>query len=249
MNNEMADVEMNPSEADPSDSQFGDEKEDEDAAKASASTTHPGTIRIIVAIGVLAVVIVAIVLGVVLPSNDNDSNKSITNPGTGTGDDASPVAAPTDNSVDTPVAAPVAADPDAPVSREDYLRNTVTPWSGADALADADSAASKALDWLTHTDPEQLTPFKGEKEVLQRYISAVLYYATNGPFWSPSRHRNLQVINFLSGQSVCDWNTFDGDDGIVCNEAGDITEFQFGTKTMKLRTACLQNRNRKKIDD
>jgi hypothetical protein len=262
MNNEN-DVEMNPSDAgDLSDSQFGDEKEQpiDDDAKASNDENAAASTRrrsIIVAIGILAICIAAIVLGVVLTENDSkDPNQSTT---TTDGNDVVVVPTTTTTApvvVDTPVAAPAttAAPGGAPVSREDYLRNTVTPWSGVDALADADSAASKALDWLLHTDPMQLTTFKGVKEVQQRYIPAVLYYATNGPFWSPSRRsrrdRDLQVMNFLSGQNVCNWN-IDGSDGIVCNDAGDITELQFGTKTrcMKRLLSVHKTEHKRKSTD
>jgi len=61
-----------------------------------------------------------------------------------------------------------------------------------------------AVEWITNLDQMQMEipPFPTSTKhtrFAERYALAVLYYATNGPFWQFS-------MNFLSADDHCDWN-------------------------------------------
>jgi len=62
---------------------------------------------------------------------------------------------------------------------------------------DRTSPQSQALGWL-QDDPITLSPDRLTETVLERYILAVLYYATSGPSWT--------VSYMLQDTDVCEWN-------------------------------------------
>jgi hypothetical protein len=144
-------------------------------------------------LGLCLVVLFAVLLGVLLPSernnNDEFSFQSTQAPTIGSDATTSPTdATPTDGS-------------DASSSRMEYFRNLAVEWSGESALQDPASPASMALDWLVNEDPFQLTQDHFPLDVQQRYIPAVLYFATGGAQWTydkireprqKERHRLLQ---------------------------------------------------------
>ena len=61
---------------------------------------------------------------------------------------------------------------------------------------DSTSPQSKALAWLLE-DKITLTYGRSVRTVLERYVLAVLYYSTLGPYWN---------FDYLSRNSVCTWN-------------------------------------------
>jgi len=84
---------------------------------------------------------------------------------------------------------------------------------GKHTLKNTTSPQYKALEWLANDDPMQMALPSDEDEnhqqsnyqLAQRYILAVLYFATGGPnHWK-------KKFNWLSKQHVCDWK----DDGGV----------------------------------
>ena len=67
---------------------------------------------------------------------------------------------------------------------------------------------NKAVEWLAYRDPAGLDLDNTlASNLRERYIVALLYFATSGDEWS-------KRLNFLSNFSVCDWN--DGDIGVFC---------------------------------
>jgi Leucine-rich repeat (LRR) protein len=85
------------------------------------------------------------------------------------------------------------------------LRSLIAP-TDEDLLPflDATSPQSKALAWLQQ-DKITLTYGRSTRTVLERYVLAVLYYSTMGPFWS-SDNRGYNRFNFVHSSDVCDWN-------------------------------------------
>jgi hypothetical protein len=87
---------------------------------------------------------------------------------------------------------------------EILLQNEV---SDAEALQDDSSPQFLALRWLANNDTMVLDLDSTCPAILvERYVLAVLYFSTSG----------LDVLNFLSASSICEWNNEDG--GVDCNE-------------------------------
>ena len=71
-----------------------------------------------------------------------------------------------------------------------------------------------ALLWLADEDPMRLDETAPLQELLQRFLLAYFYYATNGDSWTNQYH-------FLSKKSVCDWN--DKTSGVFCNDKKQVS--------------------------
>jgi len=84
------------------------------------------------------------------------------------------------------------------------------------AFDDPTSPQSQALEWL-ESDPIALSEDRSTKTVLQRYILAVLYFATSGPNW---------YWPYLSSDDVCTWNTWNTTypTGVLCIEDHGIVD-------------------------
>jgi len=84
-------------------------------------------------------------------------------------------------------------------------------------FSDPTSAQSQALRWL-HSDPVAISANRTSETVLQRYVLAVLYFATSGSSW---------FWSYLSPEDVCTWNigTFDSNKtGIFCDTDGETID-------------------------
>ena len=78
-----------------------------------------------------------------------------------------------------------------------------------DALSTPFTSEQKAFVWLSSLSTGQLDLCR-PYEVVQKYVLALLYYATNGENW------NLQ-LDFLTNDDVCSWN--DGSNtGVFCED-------------------------------
>ncbi len=163
----------------------------------------------------MAIIILAVTLGVTLSDEKQTStasgvNQQRTNTPTST---TTPVASP----IATPTVAPQHALTPAEMTTEEYLRYKCNAWSGSD-VDQIGTPAHLAFDWLTTIDPKDLGKESSERDIRQRYISAVIYFAMQGQYWQ-ERRRKLQdiqtIFGFLSGADVCDWNA--NDMGIFCN--------------------------------
>jgi hypothetical protein len=85
-----------------------------------------------------------------------------------------------------------------------------------------------AANWLINQDYRKVCP---DEKVVQRWVMAVFYYATNGDEWlqcsvdgSDECGSNLPFKSkqrFLSDFSECDWA------GITCNTDDCVTEIEF----------------------
>jgi len=71
----------------------------------------------------------------------------------------------------------------------------------------AGAAQTSALQWISTVDSQQLD--LNSTDLTERYIAAVLYFATSGEKWSSQ-------YNFLNGDSICSWND-GGGNGIGCD--------------------------------
>ena len=78
--------------------------------------------------------------------------------------------------------------------------------SESDALDDKDSPQACAFKWITDGDPinPPLRPGCDDAQIIQRYILAVLYCATNGIGWTNAK-------GWLSEESECEWYRVDCD--------------------------------------
>lgn len=83
---------------------------------------------------------------------------------------------------------------------------TVSTISAPSALADINSPQSKAAAWIATS--QGICP--SDANVLQRYVLAVLYFATNGESW-------IDQLGFLSSANECEWT------GIDCDSSGKVT--------------------------
>ena len=100
----------------------------------------------------------------------------------------------------------------------DELKPLIAP-AEADLLpfTDPTSPQSQALAWL-QDDPIIWTPGRSTRTALERYVLAVLYYATNGTFWNKYH---------LNRDDVCTWNdqttsvnTTGTWNGVACSSIG-----------------------------
>jgi len=95
-------------------------------------------------------------------------------------------------------------------------------------IRDLDTPQGLAADWLINKDFRKVCP--GEK-VVQRWIIALFYYATNGDSWLQCSTAGSDLCGsvfpfefkrrFLSDFSECDWS------GIKCNTDNCVTEIEF----------------------
>lgn len=84
------------------------------------------------------------------------------------------------------------------MTRAEAIRNIVEDLSDANLLDDFSSPQNRALRWITDVDEAALDETNPPR-IKQRYILAVLYFATNGDSWSNN-------FNWLSKDHECDWN-------------------------------------------
>jgi hypothetical protein len=101
-------------------------------------------------------------------------------------------------------------------SREQAFQAIVEDLSGVDLLKD-DSPQSKALQWLVWQDPAKLEPTASERQIQERYILAVFYFATTGEEW-------LDSYDFISEKHVCDWKNHDFGMGVTCDQASNTVQ-------------------------
>jgi hypothetical protein len=115
-----------------------------------------------------------------------------------------------------------------PASREEAFQRLLTGISTPESWQTTGSPQSKALDWIVEYDSAQLDPSTANpRDVQERYILAVFYYAVGGAKWFDSFY-------FLSQSHVCDWNNVDFGLGVQCDEATKaINGFKFGPNNLQ----------------
>lgn len=119
------------------------------------------------------------------------------------------------------------------------IRQNIERFVDRDELEDHSSPYSKALDWITHEDPLQMTI--DHKRFFQRYFMAYLYFATTVKQpWANGCGRGLegqdrrckyfdllldarQSIRWLSDTTECLWAF------VTCDSQEQVTKLEFGT--------------------
>jgi len=124
------------------------------------------------------------------------------------------------------------------------IQSLVSDVVGGQMLIDPSSPYSKALNWITFDDPQQLTP--DAPNFVQRYLAAYLYFATttDGPWTScgpptnasdmspnnehctwqylaqfnPPAYNTPTAIRWLTNYSECDWA------GLDCDSHGQVIQ-------------------------
>jgi Ricin-type beta-trefoil lectin domain len=96
-------------------------------------------------------------------------------------------------------------------TRETLIRQSLAPIVVREDAPFPDSELqSEALSWLVYEDMAKIPEGPEETyQLLQRYISALLYFGTDGPNWFNSSL-------WLSNTTVCEW------DGVVCSAEDDL---------------------------
>ena len=100
------------------------------------------------------------------------------------------------------------------------LGETLESSVGGEALFEEGTPENQALRWLADSDPMQLPVTVVLEELLERFLMANFYFATNGFKWKNS-------YNFLSANDVCDWNEGSNAEGnfrgVLCKDDGKIS--------------------------
>jgi len=86
------------------------------------------------------------------------------------------------------------------------------------AIYDNTTHQHEALIWLAESDPLRLEPTSPIGEILQRFVLANLYFATNGNEWTNQFH-------FFSKKNVCQWN--DKTSGVFCDDNSHVSKLLF----------------------
>ena len=94
-------------------------------------------------------------------------------------------------------------------TRAILIRYEVIPISGLVALTDTDSPQWQAYEWLVYDDDKFVCP--NDDTLVQRYILAVLYFATTGDAWDRCYRGDNECRDeedaepYLSVSSECEW--------------------------------------------
>jgi hypothetical protein len=120
----------------------------------------------------------------------------------------------------------------------ELARNLLTSISGIEALTDESSFQYQALEWLVNKDPARLVSELNDVHdpdqtsllvtIVERYVTALLYFATSGP------HQWRLSLEFLTASSVCQWPAIrpgEDDDlqlGVRCNDNGEVKYIRLG---------------------
>lgn len=90
-----------------------------------------------------------------------------------------------------------------------------------DAIFDSNTSQHEAYAWLLEDDPANLDlDSLSDRELEQRYIAALFYFALDGDNW-------LDQYGFLGESNLCEWNVGSTTTmrGIICDDTGVITGF------------------------
>ena len=111
--------------------------------------------------------------------------------------------------------------------REAAITNQLMQVTDSSQLLNANTPQNSALNWIIHEDFDYYAcPY--DKDLIQRYIMAVLYFSTGGDKWLECNGNIMnnncpKGENFLSGVSECEWG------GSSCTNEGAVFNVTFGT--------------------
>eukprot|EP00978_Attheya_sp_CCMP212_P029718 scaffold106555_cov53-Attheya_sp.AAC.1 len=117
------------------------------------------------------------------------------------------------------------------LDRSDTIFAILSAVSDPLMLRDKTSTESKAIHWLINEDELVVCP-QSEKQIIQRYVLALIYYSTSGDNWSKCSAGNLTdncgnekpfvgQVRFLGPENECEWA------GIRCDDTYSIIEILF----------------------
>ena len=84
-------------------------------------------------------------------------------------------------------------------TRNQNLTSTVLKLSEQTNIEGLGAPQQLALEWLGKPENTHLSPNKDKNQIIQRYVSATLFYSTNGDKWSNKG-------SFFSSKQECDWH-------------------------------------------
>lgn len=157
--------------------------------------------RILFAVVFCLLVVAGLAFGLVFGMDDDDKSP------------ATPAPTPSPLVTPAPTQSPT-------IPRLDALREILLPLSGP-SLFNESTAQYQALKWLAHDDDAVLPPVNSQ-ELMERFILAVLYFATDGREWD-------NEFKFLQHLSVCDWHGPSEYDGVNCTAGGSVSAIHLGT--------------------
>ena len=117
--------------------------------------------------------------------------------------------------------------------RRDAIKNTISSFSDLSKINQNGSPQKKALNWLLQKDGFSVCPDQ-TLHVVQRYILAVVYFATDGDNWTKCNRGDNNCFgvdatgtrtdyeSYLSSSDVCTWF------GVGCSSGEEITEVVLG---------------------
>ena len=126
----------------------------------------------------------------------------------------------------SPTASPTNSCGISEVDRISKIRAIISEVSSLSAVDTTGTDQNLAYEWLISDSDDSLFVCPGDKQiVLERYILAVLYFATSGDGWDKCNRINECIgtgsQSYLSKASVCEWF------GIEC-ENGAVSEVKLG---------------------
>lgn len=119
--------------------------------------------------------------------------------------------------------------------------------SNSDDLNTMGSPQWNAMHWITLVDEADLSiPDESDKDAVykyvQRYVMALLYYATNGQNWEHGLH-------WLGSESICEWLDFVGDvnhkkhnTGVGCDADGNIKIVSLGKSVTRVVVRVIKKK-------
>ena len=135
---------------------------------------------------------------------------------------------PTEEPTTEPATAPTAT----PGDRPGQILEALSAVSRPRDLNDVTTSQGRAAAWLIETDPRVLSA--SDPSLIQRYVLALLYYATGGGGWTEcfdgasnedcGQGLFPDATSFLSGSSECTWGYWSG--GEACNGSGELRAIQ-----------------------
>jgi hypothetical protein len=101
-------------------------------------------------------------------------------------------------------------------SNQKEISDILISISGDEAISNKYSSQRKAYNWMVHNDKYFADSETLDRNaVVQRYVLAAFYYATNGPLWKAN--------NWLKGGECSDEWT-----GLQCNNEGQVLSLSLG---------------------
>lgn len=114
------------------------------------------------------------------------------------------------------------AEEEAGESRASRIQSKLVTVSSISSLRDRSTPQYSAFSWLVDEDNRQL--HVEDKSLVQRYVLALLWFATDGPNWKDSTS-----IGWLTSNHECDWKSSNSRIGILeCDEEMRATSLQLG---------------------